>query len=317
MERSISVIIATRNRATTLVDSLNGILTQQFPSGYSCELIVVDNNSKDHTRSVIEKLIPPSGWIVKYLFEEKPGKSRCLNLAIEQSSGEILVFTDDDTYAETGWLAALLKCFEENSCDVVGGRVLPVYPKGIPPWVKKYARILDGPIVYYNHGSDTTPLQLPVMSKFIGANMAVRREMFERYGGFNVDLGPGMGTMGDDTEFINRLLQNNHKLFYCGQALIWHPVDPKRVNLRYFASWAQWAGGYYALKERPTIKDQGLPMLCGVPRYLWTRTFMLTLRTFFSFRRSEFLRGWLEFHRNVGMIKKHLEFSKLESRKKS
>ena len=195
MSEVVSVIIATRNRAKILGDSIGSVLKQECPSGYRFELIIVDNNSSDNTRAVVEGMATLPEWTIKYLFQPEAGKSRCLNLAILKSSGDLLVFTDDDTVAAPGWLAALIECFQVHSCDAAGGRVLPLYPPGIPNWVKENVKILDGPIVFYDHGPENIQLDATTMSKFIGANLAVRREMFDKFGQFNVDLGPGVRTM--------------------------------------------------------------------------------------------------------------------------
>ncbi len=313
MIKTASVIIATRDRAEELKESLACIFKPQIPAGYHLELIIVDNNSSDQTKAVVEGLLPPKGWKVKYLFQPIPGKCRCLNMAIRASVGELLIFTDDDTLAAEGWLAAILDCFKHYPCDVVGGRVLPLYPPGIPEWIKNNAKVLDGPIVLYDHGYDNRPFNIQKMKKFIGANMAVRRQVFAEVGLFNENLGPGNGTMGDDTDFVNRLLQRGEKLVYCGKAMVWHPVHPRRAKLKYLAEWGNTAGHYYAEKERLNHSPMQLRRCFGVPIYLWARTFRLGVALLVSFfNRPKFLKNWIDFHVNVGMVRRYLDSVKFE-----
>jgi GT2 family glycosyltransferase len=74
-----------------------------------------------------------------------------------------------------------------------------------------------------------------------GANMAFRKEMFDKYGAFQIDLGPGPnpGTtrLNEDTEFGRRLISAGERLRYEPKAVVYHPVAPDRLNQKFFLRW--------------------------------------------------------------------------------
>src|SRR5438874_12210731 len=92
---SISVIICTRNRASELRATLGAIGDVLIPDAWSLEILVVDNGSTDETRAVVAQAAGNNPSI-RYLYDVRGGKSAALNYAVSVSSGEILLFTDDD-----------------------------------------------------------------------------------------------------------------------------------------------------------------------------------------------------------------------------
>ena len=88
-----SVIIATYNRADELPNTLESLKGLQVNEPW--EVIVVDNNSTDNTRNVVEgvKSFPVP---LRYIFEREQGRSAALNAGIRAAQGEILAITDDD-----------------------------------------------------------------------------------------------------------------------------------------------------------------------------------------------------------------------------
>ena len=97
-----SVVIATYNRAADLRDTLASLAKLQ-PDG-PWEVIVVDNNSPDNTRAVVEDAIPSFPADLRYLFEREQGRSPALNAGIRSARGAIIVTTDDDVRVPADWL---------------------------------------------------------------------------------------------------------------------------------------------------------------------------------------------------------------------
>lgn len=214
MTTEISIIIATYNRCQELSDVLNDLLKIKVGE-ISYEIIIVDNNSTDQTKQVVAKFQTKFLGKVVYLFESRQGKSYALNLAIANASGEILAFIDDDIKIDPDWLVNLRECFNKYACDVVGGRVMPLYDSQTPQWIKDNGYQLFGPIVQYDFGTEVLSYDRSSMRQFVGANLAFRKSALTECGGFRVDIGPGQGFIGEDTEIVDRLNNSGKKLFYC------------------------------------------------------------------------------------------------------
>src|SRR5687767_9385570 len=128
-----SVIIPTYNRADDLRGTL-GSLAGLTPRG-DWEVIVVDNNSGDHTRSVVLDVANGFPVELQYLFEKEQGRCAALNRGILAARGEIIVTTDDDVRVEPDWLDQAAKALDEMQCDYVGGKVLPIWGGERPAWL--------------------------------------------------------------------------------------------------------------------------------------------------------------------------------------
>lgn len=234
-----TLIICTHNRCETLARALQSVSESRMRSDSDWEVLVVDNGSQDRTREVVEGLMNRKPGLFTYLFEPRRGKSHALNTGIQHARGEILVFTDDDlTFAPT-WLANLISAFQEQQWAGAGGRTLPILQAPIPRWLALNGLYGFGGILAAVFDLGDQPCQLKKAP--FGANMAYRRAMFEKYGGFRTDLGPGSSAKAprtnEDTEFGRRLMRNGELLLYVPNAVAYHPLITERVNKRYCLEW--------------------------------------------------------------------------------
>ena len=90
----LTVAIPTYNRADFLRQTLAGIALQVFPPG-QFEVLVIDNNSTDHTRAVVAEFAAAHP-APRHVLETKQGLDHARNRAIAEARGEIIVFADDD-----------------------------------------------------------------------------------------------------------------------------------------------------------------------------------------------------------------------------
>lgn len=96
----ILVILCTYNRCEDLAGALQSIADSQVASSVTWEVLVVDNNSTDRTRDVVEGFSRQHSGRFRYLFEPKAGKSYALNAGIANARGKVLAFVDDDVNVE-------------------------------------------------------------------------------------------------------------------------------------------------------------------------------------------------------------------------
>src|SRR5271165_7139360 len=119
----ITVVLCTYNRAHSLSKALESVLASVLPSGLEWELLVVDNNSKDHTRATANEFCLRYPGRVRYFFEAQQGLSNARNAGIREARGEIIAFMDDDVTVAPNWLHELTSPFQSRECAGVGGRV--------------------------------------------------------------------------------------------------------------------------------------------------------------------------------------------------
>src|ERR1043165_9291612 len=92
-EFDISVVIPTYNRCQLLAPAIESLLAQES-NGLRYEVIVVDNNSSDNTRDVVNSFTGRE-TPVHYVFEGQQGNAYARNAGIEASHAPIIAFIDD------------------------------------------------------------------------------------------------------------------------------------------------------------------------------------------------------------------------------
>ena len=312
--KRVSIIIATYNRALLLSKTLLSVLNQKA-GGVPFEVIVVDNNSKDKTRDMVESLSKDTSVLLRYLFEPLQGKAFALNRGIKEAQGDGILFIDDDIIVDPQWFINMTRCFEMYDCDCVGGRVLPVYPARTPRWVIDNAQALVGPVVYYDYGIETRKYQKEVMYEFLGVNYGFKRSVFNELGMFRTDIGPGHTLVGEDSEMMRRLIKAQKNNYYCGQALVWHPVDPKRMTLQYIARWNVGLGSCRIMTDES--RPVSLKYILGYPRYLLkVIAQQIGQLCIYVFNPKKFINIWIELFINIGKARQirryHLQTTRKE-----
>jgi len=275
-----SVIISTYNRAESLQETLASQAKLRTEAEW--ELIVVDNNSKDHTRAVVEEAAKTFPVELRYLFEAEQGKFAALNSAILASRGEIIATTDDDAFAEPDWLDRAGEGLERFNCDFVGGRVLPVWGGPRPEWLPNRPGVHWAVIALLDLGSEPVEFGCNGVPWPLGVNEVTRREAFTRAGLFDNRLGRKAGTLRNQAnrEWHLRAREAGIRGFYIPEMVVHHVVPADRLTKRYFRRWLFWHGISRAIlyeklgvdMEAPDNSEldfSKVPHIAGVPRYLY------------------------------------------------
>jgi succinoglycan biosynthesis protein ExoM len=151
MNKRISICVCTRDRREMLSRCLEGIKSQIIPDGIHLSVIVVDNNSKQDVKSLVDSF----GY--QYVHEHIVGLSSARNSAIETAlttTPDFIIFIDDDCVPRVNWLKQFVTIQEKYQADVVKGLDLPSYPQPLPMWIKpykhkEYKEIYDEPVNAY------------------------------------------------------------------------------------------------------------------------------------------------------------------------
>lgn len=247
---SISVIICTYNRCESLKDTLNSLIDQECDGRFDYEVIVIDNNSNDNTKGVVESFSPTFNGKLRYLFEPKQGKPYALNLGIKEAKGEIIAFTDDDCIVDSAWLLNIKKSFTECETEIgiVGGKVFPLWlTNKRPGWLKEY---FFGPLGVLDWG-ETSFLINKSSKLFFGNNFAFKKDLFDKYNNFDNKM-----INAHDTEICLRFLRNGIKGFYNPNMKVSHKISAGRLTPRYFYKWFYKRGKFSNYIEEFKIKDK-------------------------------------------------------------
>jgi cellulose synthase/poly-beta-1,6-N-acetylglucosamine synthase-like glycosyltransferase len=204
---------------------------QQGPADGKYEVTVVDNGSSDYTKQVVDSLQRQFTYI-KYVYEQRLGLSAARNAGARLSEGEVICFLDDDTIPCTNYISEILQPFRHRDVACVGGKIIASWPDGCAPrWFPaKYANVV---------GQTSFGEKSRFMEKYefpFGGNIAFRRKLFEKHGGFDENLGrKGQDYLcGEEIDLCYKLQAEGLRFFYNPRAAVSHIVGRKRANKSYF-----------------------------------------------------------------------------------
>lgn len=277
--RDATILIATYNRAALLGETLDSLRRLRVSPGRQWEVLVIDNNSTDDTRAVVERRAAGFPVPLRYLFEGRQGRSRALNAGIAASDGEVIAMTDDDVIVDERWLDAACDVLLEKSGGIAyaGGPVEPMWEVDPPVWLDLTRGDLWGTIAIQDHGG--RPFVYEEARRVpLGANMAARRSFFTAIGNFRADLGRSSGrlVLGQEVpELLMRARAAGLRGMYLPAMRVRHHIPAKRLTREYFRRW--WFGkgvSRAGLEGVQPLTELGVdllrtPHLLGVPRYMY------------------------------------------------
>ena len=230
---SLTVALCTHNHRERLARTLRG-LAQLAPPASPWELLIIDNASTDGT----SQLVMTTDWRtpemnVRVVREEKLGLSNARNRAIQEATGEFIVFMDDDESPDPHWLGAYERIILAERPDALGGRIEVMFEDGRrPTWLQDE---LLGFLGQLDHGGAARRLAAPDTPIF-GGNFAFRKDIFARIGTFDAGLGRkgSDNTGGEDTEIYRRMIASGCNIWWVPDAVICHRIQAGKLRRRYF-----------------------------------------------------------------------------------
>lgn len=225
----VSVIISARNEESTLPALLNSLRKQTYPTEL-WEVIIVDDHSDDATYA----LASASG-LLNLLVVKVPnalfGKKAAIKYGVQQSEGELLLFTDADCYVGERWVEVFASHYTNTAHDFIAGPVTMV-ASGL------FERIQAMEFMSLVHsGACAIAANVPIMAN--GANMAVSRTLYTRHIG---DLKSEYAS-GDDMFLLMGIKRTDRKkidFLKSDLALVY--TKPQPTLSLFIAQRARWAG---------------------------------------------------------------------------
>jgi glucosyl-dolichyl phosphate glucuronosyltransferase len=243
----ITVIICTWNRANLLRQTLDRMLSLQISNGLSWELLVVNNNSTDHTDELIKDFAEKLP--LRRLFEERPGKSNALNLAIREAQGDLILYTDDDVLVDPDWVSAYAAAAKQwPDASFFGGPINPWFEGDPPIWLKEvYPRV---EIAFAARNLGPEPRILTEETLPFGANLAIRTLVQHHYL-YDSNLGPKPNSelRGEETAVLRQMIRDGLQGRWVPGAEVKHHIPKKRQTLKYLRSFYRGSGRFCSMSD--------------------------------------------------------------------
>lgn len=222
--KKIGICIPTYKKKEWLLRLLKSISNQQVRNTdmYYITIYIADNE-KNGSDSQINKLVNENyPFKIIYTIENRIGipfvRNRLIDLTKDQ---DIIIFIDDDEEVSVNWLYELLKCYEENNCDVVAGPVLGKLTENAPAWAKK------GNFFSSDRYPDNTEIQF-----FYTNNTLINRRIFDDIiNPFEESMAMSGGT---DTLLSMKMKKMGYRYIWCDKALVYEVIPKERTRLSWY-----------------------------------------------------------------------------------
>lgn len=272
----VSAVLCTYNRAGRLQPALDALVAQRTAIDY--EVIVVDNNSSDDTADVVRAAARESGGRLRYAFEARQGLSHARNRGIDEARMPTIAFTDDDVRVADDWIGTIAQALnDDGDVSYVGGRVLPRWLAPPPRWL---TTAHWSPLALQDYGAAPLVCSRERAICLVGANLAFKREVFDRVGGFAPELGrvrDGIGST-EDHEMQLRVWRAGLRGRYDPRIVAIADVTPDRMVKAYHRRWHRGHGRHCAamrLRELvpsdmgPMSEPRDIVSLFGSPAFVY------------------------------------------------
>jgi GT2 family glycosyltransferase len=269
-----SIVIPTYNRADLLRAALKSVFELSIPTGYIAEILVIDNNSTDHTATVVAEAARESPILLRYVRETMQGASHVRNRGVIEARFEHIVFLDDDmTEVAPRWLEAYAASLSSLTPDCVVGPVVPHYALPTEDWMTP--DILKCTAEYSRKGDTAILIPADQAHEIPGCNFAIRKSIAIEVGGFNTELGPvrSVPIRGEDFELGERLVLLGKRVVYLPDCRICHFISPEKMSLKGVRK--RWEGDGLTRRRMMSVRGSRLSaqdsvrMTARILRYLF------------------------------------------------
>jgi len=248
----LTLLVCTYNRSGDVRDMLEAARAQESDGTFTFEVLVVDNNSTDDTRAVVDRAIAGGQSNVRYLFEPRQGKSHALNAGLAAARGVNFTTADDDYIFPPATVRTIVNCFRTRpEVSFVGGKVLPLWRETPPAWLKAS---MWSPIAVADYGDAEFYVDARRPLCLLGCSF--RRAAVLDAGGYRTGLSVSKNLIGgvEDLEILQRLWQSGCRGLYLPQLVFHHKVSSSRLTKAYYRRWHTGHGRFYAALRDPEFE---------------------------------------------------------------
>jgi glucosyl-dolichyl phosphate glucuronosyltransferase len=295
----ISLVLCTWNNAERLAMTLEAI-TRCVPAGnIAWEIILVDNNSTDHTKRIVDRFC--ARLPIHYVFEPVQGLSQARNAGLSAATGKLILFTDDDVTPCTDWIEMYWReLLRKPSGYYFGGSV----ESDFEDTNFDHALLEVAPFCVRGFSLGTEPKEV-IGEGFLSANWACPAEALKTVGNFDVSRGlnPASGQVitGEETDLMLRLQKAGWKGYYLPWASVKHFVPARKCTLKHIASRVQAYGYQLASSYECAAAER---QILGIPR--WIYRILIAHYTKYLLKRITG-HGW---HKEYAIFIQHVGFMK-------
>ena len=199
----VTVLIPAFNEAESIKATIHNKLTQHYPAA-NLEIIVVSDESTDGTDEIVQAIAAEDPRVQLIRQEPRQGKTSGLNLAIPQTTGEIIIFSDANSQYDPNAIQELVNCFVDTNVGYVTGKMIYVNSDG--------SVIGDGCSAYMKYENYMRKLETQV-SSVVGVDGGIDAIRKEFYQPMNADQLP-------DFVLPLKVIAQGKRVIYCEKALL-------------------------------------------------------------------------------------------------
>ena len=258
----ISIIICTYNREKYIRPLLESIAKNDYPTT-DYEIVLVDNNCTDNTHGVCEQFAAAHKEVsFRYVIEPEQGLSAARNKGIKEAKGDIIIYVDDDALVDTDYIRQYAEHFATYpETMAAGGPIEPLYESKEPSWMSPYTKALL--TAWMNYGTQVR--EYPNGRYPGGGNAAYRKEVFERVGLFNTELGRKGNLLlaSEEKDIFDKMKALGMKVLYLPAPVLHHCIPQTKLEEDYFNRLTLQIGRSERMRTRAISKGKYLSRLAS------------------------------------------------------
>ena len=258
----ISIIICTYNREKYIRPLLESIAKNEYPTT-DYEIVLVDNNCTDNTQGVCEHFAAAHKEVAfRYVIEPEQGLSAARNKGIKEAKGDIIIYVDDDALVDSDYIRIYAEHFAVHPDTMAaGGPIEPLYETQEPSWMSPYTKALL--TAWMNYGTQVR--EYPNGRYPGGGNAAYRKEVFERVGLFNTELGRKGNLLlaSEEKDIFDKMKALGMKVLYLPTPVLHHCIPQAKLEEDYFNRLTLQIGRSERMRTRAISKGKYLSRLAS------------------------------------------------------